>query len=168
MKIALKSILLICLLCISIKAFDFNWLTDLRGENTGHTTCQFLTLPHSANLLATGQASSGGSMDATDIPIFIANTASGDRNKFSLSHLEWFMGLRKEYLGGFFPIMDVGTVGIYSQLFTPGKIGHARTIDETPSTPSMLEYSLGITFARQLFANKLSVGCGSVISRKSS
>ena len=106
MKNVFIPIFLICFRFIAANAYDFNWLTDLKGENTGHTTCQFLTFPQGATLLATGQASSGGSMDATDIPIFIANTASADRNKFSLTHLEWFMGLRKEYMGGLFPIMD--------------------------------------------------------------
>lgn len=154
----LKIVLLQLLLNTSIKAFDFAWLTDLKGENSGHTTCLFLTLPHSANALATGLASSGGANDATDVPFFTSNTAFADRYRFSLTHLEWFMGLRKEYLGAYFPITDIGTAGFYSQLFTPGSIGHARSIDEMPSDPRIYEYSIGASFARQLIYNTLSAG----------
>lgn len=160
MKLNVKCIVFIYLFAFAASAFDFNWLTDLKGENSGHTVCQFLTLPHSAITLATGQASSGGANDATDIPIFIANTALSDREKFSLTHLEWFMSLRKEYLGALFPVMDVGAIGLYSQVFTPGKIEHARTIDETISKPTFIEYSIGTTFARELIKSNLSIGCG--------
>ncbi len=144
---------------LPVYGIEIDWFTDLRGENTGHTIFHSLNLPHSAILMATGQASSGGASDATDIPIFVANTGTADRNMFSATHVEWFMGLRKEYLGGLFPLLDIGTIGIYSQLFTPGDIKHARTIDEKPSSPSMLEYSLGASFARSFLQNRLSIGC---------
>jgi hypothetical protein len=144
----------------TLSAIEPDWFTDVRGNNSGHTTCQFLTLPHSAVSLATGLAASGGNRDATDIPFFTANTALADRYRFSITHLEWFMGLRKEYLGAYFPVLDVGTFGVYSQLFTPGPIRHARTIDETPSDPKIYELSIGVTFARQIILNQLSAGGG--------
>ncbi len=59
-----------------------------------------------------------------------------------------------------FPLMDAGAIGLYSQIFTPGTIKHARTIDETVSKPTLIEYSLGTTFARELIKNNLSIGCG--------
>src|SRR5512133_2379494 len=150
--------LLLFALIFTLFAIEPDWFTDVRGSNSGHTTCQFLTLPHSAVSLATGLAASGGNRDATDIPFFTANTALADRYRFSITHLEWFMGLRKEYLGAYFPVLDVGTFGVYSQLFTPGPIRHARTIDETPSDPKIYELSIGVTFARQIILNQLSAG----------
>ncbi len=152
--------LLLLTLSITLSAIEPDWFTDVRGSNSGHTTCQFLTLPHSAVSLATGLAASGGNRDATDIPIFTANTALADRYRFSLTHLEWFMGLRKEYIGAYFPVLDVGTFGCYSQLFTPGAIHYARTIDETPSNPKIYELSIGVSFARQIILNRLSAGAG--------
>lgn len=141
-------------------AFEPDWFTDVSGRNAGHTVCQFLTLPHSAVSLATGLSASGGNKDATDLPFFTANTALADRYRFAMTHLEWFMGLRKEYLGAYFPVLDVGTFGCYSQLFTPGSINYARTIDETPSDPAMFELSIGATYARQIIPNQLSAGAG--------
>lgn len=152
-------IFLVTLSC-TLMAIEPDWFTDVRGSNSGHTTCQFLTLPHSAVSLATGLAASGGNRDATDIPFFTANTALADRYRFSMTHLEWFMGLRKEYLGAYFPVLDIGTFGCYSQLFTPGTINNARTIDETPSDPKIFELSIGATFARQIIPNQLSAGAG--------
>lgn len=152
--------LLLFMLSFTLSAFEPGWFTDMRGNNSGHTTCQFLTLPHSAVSLATGLAASGGNGDATDIPFFTANTALADRYRFSLTHLEWFMGLRKEYLGAYFPVLDVGTFGCYSQLFTPGAFHYARTIDETPSDPEIYEFSIGVSFARQIILNRLSAGAG--------
>lgn len=152
-------ILITILYSLPVYGIEIDWFTDFRGENTGHTVFHSLNLPHSGILMATGQASSGGASDATDIPIFVANTGTVDRNMFSATHVEWFMGLRKEYLGGLFPLLDIGTIGVYSQLFTPGDIKHARTINEEPSSPSMLEYSLGASFARSFLQNRLSIGC---------
>jgi Tol biopolymer transport system component len=134
-----------------------DWITDLYGKNSGNSTCNFLTLPVSAGSM--GMSSSNGMMDATDIPRFTANTALATRDKFAVTHLEWLMGMRKEYAGALFPFAEIGTVGMYSQLFTPGEIGHARNIDEQPSHPRIAEYSLGATFARSFFDKTISAGC---------
>lgn len=136
-----------------------DWITDLYGQNSGNSTCNFLTLPVSAGTMGMGSASSNGMMDATDIPVFIANTALATRNKFAITHLEWLMGMRKEYAGALFPFSDIGTFGMYSQLFTPGEITHARNIDEQPSHPRIAEYSLGATFARSFLDRTINAGC---------
>jgi hypothetical protein len=152
----------VLLLFLSAQTFgiDTKWITNLRGDYSGLTACQFLTLPVSAKTLVRGQASSWGSMDATDVSVFIANTALSDRNKFTCTHLEWFMGIRKETLAGIIPLLDIGTVGFYTDFFTPGKIGHAMTIDEEPSKPSYFEYSAGISFARYFAQKRLNAGAG--------
>ena len=153
--------LLVLLLCTSVFAgFNLHWLTDIYGKNGGHTTCNFLTLPVSAVELARGAASSPGANDATDLLNHSATTALANRNKFALHHLEWLMGLRKEYLGALFPILDIGTIGFYSQMFTPGKILDARDINENPSHPSLIELSIGATFSRSFFNRFLNVGIG--------
>ena len=90
------------------------WLFDLNGENSGHTVCRFLTLPSSATTLGRGEASAAGTGTALDLPGYTAYTAAADRYRFSFSHLEWLMGMRKEYLGALFPVLDVGTFGFYS------------------------------------------------------
>jgi len=152
------SLFLIILLNFRLSAFDFYWLTDYRGKNSGHTTCNFLTLPLSSVTLGRGLASSPGAMDATDLPLFIANSALSNRNKFALHHLQWLMGLKKEYTGALFPIQDIGTFGLYAQVFSPGKFENARDIDEQPSKPSMVELALGTTYARAFLDQKVSLG----------
>ena len=134
------------------------WLRDINGENSGHTVAYFLTLPVEAGELSIGGASSCGAMDATDACFFTANTALFNRQKLAATHLEWLMGLRKEILSACFPIEDVGTIGFFSQVFTPGAFDNAYTIDETPSHPSLLDYSAGLSFARSFFHSSLSAG----------
>jgi hypothetical protein len=134
------------------------WLTDLKGENSGHAVGYFLTLPVSANELSAGASSSCGSMDATDVCFFPANTALLDRRTFSVTHIEWLLGLRKEYCSGVFPLEDIGALGFFSQIFTPGKFTNAYTIDETPSAPSLLDFSAGMSFARSFLHKSVSTG----------
>ena len=152
------SLLLMILFNFRLSAFDFDWLTDFKGKNSGHTTCNFLTLPLSSTVLARGLASSPGAMDATDLPIFSANAALANRDKFAIHHLQWLMGLKKEYTGALFAIQDIGTFGCYAQIFSPGKIENARDIDEQPSIPSMIELALGTTYARAFLERKISFG----------
>ncbi|NLG17895.1 MAG: hypothetical protein GX556_11240 [Fibrobacter sp.] len=137
--------------------FSFDWFTSLRGESSGRTACTFLTMPVSAVELARG-SSSPGAMDATDLPLYSANAAVSDRNNFAATHTEWLMGLRKEYLGAFFPILDFGALGFYSQLFTPGKFEHARDIDEQPSEISYVEASFGLSLSKIFLDGKLNAG----------
>ncbi len=133
-------------------------LSDLKGANAGHAVGYFLALPVSAGELALGSASSCGSMNAADVCFFPANTSLFDRNAFSVTHLEWLLGLRKEFCCGAFPLEDVGTVGFFSQIFTPGKFSNAYTIDEVPSHPSLIDYSAGLSFARNFLHKSLSAG----------
>ena len=139
-------------------AQQLQWFTDMNGKSIGHTTCNFLTLPVSASQMATGTSAYSGSMDATDLPFFQANGALSDRYRFAFTHNEWLMGMRKEYLGALFPVLDVGTFGGYLQIFTPGAIENARDIDEQPTSPFYLEYTLGATYARGFLQNRLSAG----------
>lgn len=151
--------MLILLTVISISSASyFRWLTDIYGKNSGHTTCNFLTIPVSAVNIARGKASSPGSMDATDLPLFTANSALFDRYIFALSHTEWLFGLRKEYGAALFPVLDIGTYGFFTQVFTPGSINDARDINEQPSNPKMIEFSAGATFARSFLNKKINAG----------
>jgi hypothetical protein len=158
--VAFMNILFVGLALVPGRSFGGygSWLTDLKGKNSGHAVGYFLTLPVSAAELSVGNASSCGAMDATDVCFFPANTALFDRKTFSVTHLEWLLGLRKEYLSGFFPLEDIGTIGFYSQLFTPGKFTNAYTIDETPSNPSLIDMSAGMSFGRSFLHKSLSAG----------
>lgn len=140
------------------ESLDFKWFTDINGENSGHTTCSFLNLPVSAAQTGAGSASYSGGMDATDLTFYPANSAYSDRYRFAFTHNEWLMGLRKQYLGALFPVLDVGTFGGYLQVFTPGTFENARDIDEHPATASYLEYTLGATYARAFLQNRLGAG----------
>lgn len=133
---------------------------DIKGVNSGHTTCNFLTLPVSAQQLAAGYGSYIGNMDATDLAIYPANSALSNRNKFSITHLEWIMGLRKEYAGALFPIPDIGTIGVFTQIFTPGEFTQARDIDENESHPQMLDFTGGFTLSRSFLNKKVHFGLG--------
>jgi Tol biopolymer transport system component len=144
--------------CVFSQSALKDWFVDLKGENSGHTTCDFLSLPVSAQQLASGYGSFIGSMDATDIPLFPANTALSNRNKFAITHLEWVMGLRKEYAGALFPIPDIGTIGVFAQIFTPGEFTQARDIDENVSHPDMLEFAGGFSLSSSLFQKKINLG----------
>ncbi|HEX2958596.1 MAG TPA: hypothetical protein VHO70_17300 [Chitinispirillaceae bacterium] len=137
-----------------------DWFGDIKGVNSGHTICNFLTLPVSAQQLASGYASYIGSMDATDLALYPANSALSNRNKFTVTHLEWIMGLRKEYAGALFPIPDIGTIGVYSQIFTPGEFTQARDIDEKESHPQMFDFTGGFSLARSLLNKKIHIGLG--------
>lgn len=135
-----------------------DWFSDLKGKNSGHTTCNFLSLPVSSQQLALGSGSFMGCMDATDLPLFPATSALSNRNKFAITHLEWIMGLRKEYAGALFPIPDIGTIGVFSQIFTPGEFTQARDIDENVSHPGMLEFAGGFSLATSLLQRKIHLG----------
>ncbi len=136
-----------------------HWILDINGENSGHTVCNFLNLPNSARVLGYGNALIPNTADASDIANNIASTSVANRYRFSCTHLEWLMGMRKEYLGAIFPVLDVGTFGGYAQLFTPGKFDYARDIDEKPSSLHYIEYTLGASYAKAFLNNKLSAGC---------
>ncbi|MDD5675477.1 MAG: hypothetical protein PHC61_15005 [Chitinivibrionales bacterium] len=145
--------------CIAAPRAQYNaysaWLGDLAGGSGGHTVCQFLTLPVSAAGLSLAD---GASMDASSVVQFPANTGFFTRHKFMVSHLEWLMDLRKEFVAAAIPVADFGTAGFFAQVFTPGKFLYARDIDENVSNPSLLEYALGASYARALFGNHLSAG----------
>ena len=135
-----------------------SWFQDIKGENSGHTVANFLSLPSSAAELGGGSASFCGAMDATDACFFTANTALFDRQKFAFTHLEWLLGLRKEFIAACFPFEDIGTAGVFSQVFTPGSFDNARDIDQNVSTPSLVDYAVGLSFARSFLDKTLSGG----------
>ncbi len=132
--------------------------TDWRGSHAGQTVFNFLTLPVSASQLSQGIVATQGNGDAMDNPFFPSASAFLSSYSFGITHLEWLMGLRKEYVGACFPLLDQGTLGFHSQVFTFGQFSHARDIDEYVSDPKAGEFSLGASFARQLIYRVLSVG----------
>lgn len=154
----------LCFLLISFSLFlrahaiELDWFTDYNGSSGGHTTCSFLNLPLSAATIGRGASSASGNNDATDLPVFTANSAIADRYTFAYTHVAWLMGMHKEYVGALFPFLDVGTLGFFSHVFSPGAIDQARDINEQPSSPSYLEYAVGTSFAHAFFRNKLSAG----------
>jgi hypothetical protein len=81
-----------------------------------------------------------------------------NRYQFAVSHLEWLMGLRKEYAAACIPILDVGTLGFYSQVFTYGGFDNARDIDERPNEVKAVDYSLGGSFARHFLSGRIATG----------
>ncbi len=135
-----------------------DWFLDIKGENSGHTVANFLSLPISAGSLSLGEVAATGLMDATDIPLYPANTALFGFQKVATTHCEWLMDTRIEYAGACFPIIDVGTVGTYFRIFTPGTFEYARTIDQEVSHPSMVEYAAGVSFASYFMEKALSLG----------
>ena len=132
--------------------------TDLDGDYSGQTVFNFLTIPVSASQLSRSLIALPSSMDATDVPFAASGTAFFRQYKFAITHLEWLMGLRKEYIGACFPLLDQGTLGFYSQVFTLGIFDYARDIDEYVSDVSAVEAAIGASYARQLLYNKLSLG----------
>ncbi len=135
--------------------FDF----DPEGDNSGRTVANFLLLPVGAQQLAVGLVPSMVAWDATDVAMATGNTAFFSQYQFAVTHLEWLMGLRKEYAAGCIPILDVGTVGFYSQVFTLGSFDNARDIDEyAVSSTRSVEVNVGASFARELIPQVLGVG----------
>ncbi|MBD3346522.1 MAG: hypothetical protein GF401_15820 [Chitinivibrionales bacterium] len=151
-------ILLLFFILVPSMAQWSEWLTDMKGENTGHTVCNFLTLPVSVGDLGRGLSASPGMMDATVLPNFTATSAYFDSYKFAASHIEWLQGLRKEYTGACFPVFGVGTIGVFSQLFTVGEFPHSRDIDELPSSPRFFECAFGASYAREILYRTLAGG----------
>ncbi|MBN1129206.1 MAG: PD40 domain-containing protein [Chitinispirillaceae bacterium] len=143
---------------INGQAVDKDWFIDLLGENSGHTTCAFLTLPVSAGGLGLGNAASVGMFDATDIHTFTAATSLSDKSQFALTHCEWHMGLRNEFAGATVPFVGYGTLGLFSQMFTAGSDRYAFNIDEQPSDFSLIEFAAGASFARSFLDRRINAG----------
>ncbi len=136
----------------------FELLTDLSGRHAGQTVAGFLTLPLNARQIAVGRASGMPGTGAEGIPYSPAHTALLKKYTFSATHLEWLMGLRKEYAGACFPVLDIGTFSAYSQMFTVGTFSHARDINEAVSSPGALEWNVGGAFARSVLREHAALG----------
>jgi len=134
------------------------WLSDWHGENSGHTIANFLSLPVSAGMLSLGDIATTGMMDATDIPNNPSNTALLNFQKLSVTHCEWLVDTRIEYAGACFPVIDVGTFGVYGRLFTPGSFANARDINQDVSNPSIYDMAAGVSYSRYFFDKALSLG----------
>jgi len=137
----------------------FMFDTDPDGGNSGRTVANFLLLPVGAQQLSLGTVPSMASWDATDALMATGNTAFFNQYMVAVTHLEWIMGLRKEFAAGCIPIIDIGTVGVYSQVFTIGSFENARDIDEYVVTnPLAAEVNVGASFAREIIPFKLGMG----------
>jgi len=130
-------------------------MSDLYGEDAGLTVMNSLLLPVSAGTLGKGEVSSHGMHDATDVSLFPANTALFNSNRFAINHLEFLLGLRKEYAGAAFPVRNVGTIGWYTSFFTASDWEFSRNIQELKSTPGVFDYAIGASFARALWGQYL-------------
>lgn len=145
-------------LYVNVPARDINF-TDWEGASAGQTVFNFLTIPVSAAQLARNGVASPLTMDATDIPLAPSATGFFENYTFAVTHVEWLMGLRKEYLGACFTLLDKGAISFYSQVFTFGDFPYARDIDEYPvDDVKAAEFSVGASYGRQIFYNRLSVG----------
>ncbi len=155
-----------CLLLLVLASADigaeeqstFGLLADYSGRHAGQTVAGFLTLPVNARQIAVGSASGMPGIGAEGIPYSSAHTALLRKYTFSATHLEWLMGLRKEYAGACYPVLDVGTFSAYSQMFTIGRFDNARDIDEKVSSPGALEWNFGGAFARSFLRDHASLG----------
>ncbi len=148
------------IICFTVQIYsdgDIDF-TDLQGTSAGQTVFNFLTIPVSATQLSMGIVAAPANMDATDIPFSPAGTAFFTRYLFAITHLEWLMGLRKEYVGASFPLLDQGTISFHSQVFTLGQFDYAKDIDEFDSDPKAVEMAFGIGYARQILYDRLSAG----------
>lgn len=157
----LKNVIWILILLTNtttILSLQKDWYTDLQGKNGGTSVCNFLSLSNSAASLGRGLASSPGAYDATDLAIFPSISGLTNKNQFALTHLEWFMGLRKEYIGACFPMLDVGSFGFFAEVFTSGSFKNARDIDENPNEASAIDNTAGLSFGKSFFSRKLSIG----------
>ncbi len=137
-------------------AQQLEWYKDLTGENSGHTVCNFLTIPVNAVELSRGSVSLTSSPSAH--PGFAASSAFAIYERTGIDHVEWLMGLRNEFIGGIRPVVGFGALSAYSHLFTSGAIRNARTIDETRASAFSSDVALGVNVARQLYFERIAAG----------
>ncbi len=133
-------------------------ISDINGTNSGLTAALFLQLPANAQSLALGSCATPAQHNAFDLETQTASSASLDRYSFGITHLEWLMSTRLEYLCAAFPVLDVGTFGVYSRMFTLGQFLYARDINENISKPSYGEFLFGASFARQIMPSIWNAG----------
>ena len=135
-----------------------NGFSDIYGTNGGSTVFNSLRLPAGAGSLARNPIAIPGSREASDMSSSNASSALITHYDFSVSHLEWFSGLRSEYLAGVYPILAIGTVGTAARIFTATDFGPSRDIDENPTKPFASEAALSLSFARQIVPDIFSAG----------
>jgi hypothetical protein len=160
-KIAFR-IQLVLFCAVNAQTIDKDWFTDILGENNGHTTCTFLSLPSSAGAMGTGCIATTGMLDATDVHSFTAATALAENNQFALNHLEWYMGLRNEFAGATFPLLSIGTIaGLYRGIrsvclyhrrtaieFFHFRMRHRRVIRAVLFRPEPLRRRIGLLYRK--------------------
>jgi len=148
---------LLAALSAPIAAQVADWLTDVKGENSGHAVCGFLSLPTSAVELSRGAASPAAE-DATSLYAKTAASAFLTHCVATATHVEWLMGLRKEYAGAAFPLLGIGTVGGFANVFSAGSFDNARDINQDPSDVNYVECAVGASFAREILHKTLAAG----------
>lgn len=150
--------LTLTLLASTAQGQVLDWWSDIYGKNAANSSAAFLTLPSSAGHLARGLVSSPGTMGSADLPFFPSNSARVYHHHFTISHLQWLMGLRKQSAAAMFPLLHVGTFGVYFRFLSSGEFDYARDIDQRVSDPRYAEYVVGASFAREFLNHRLSVG----------
>lgn len=134
-------------------------LSDIEGKNGGQAVAKFLTIPISARQLALGGlASTPDDHTATSVYSSPAVSSFFSKYQFIITHQEWTWGLRKEYIGANFPLLDWGTAGISAQMFTLGKFEFARDINENPIDPKFIEFMLTASYGKQIIHERIAIG----------
>ncbi|MCU0608922.1 MAG: hypothetical protein MUF22_04035 [Chitinispirillaceae bacterium] len=159
-----KRLALIFIICIFTKGYSqpdtIHWRSGVFGQqdSTIFGAGSFLMLSASAGAMGAGSIASQGMMDATDAADFTATTGLIDHSQAAATHLNWGFGLKKEFFGLVLPFANVGTFGIYSQLLTGGANPEIYTINSDSTGTSILEYSVGASYARSFMRRRLSIG----------
>src|SRR3989339_369370 len=148
---------LIACLCAAVFG-QYSSLTDMQGGNAGGAAVQFLKLPVGGASAAMGGNGTSMLDDASVLYWNPALSASFVTKEIYLSHSELSFGLRHEYAAAALPFRNLGVFGIQWNMLRTGTIGDARDIDENPVSPSALDMSLGLSYARGFFENILQVG----------
>jgi len=135
-----------------------DYLLDPHGVHAGATTMQFLTLSSSAQDHARGISSAQAGVTADQLPRLRAKSAFLQSPRASISHLEWFLGLRKELAAGLYPLQRWGTIGWYSTIYSLGRFEYARDINERPSQFQAVEYAVATSYAQRFLRNRIALG----------
>jgi|GEM_PF-1784068 len=133
-------------------------LIDFDGSSAGVPVLGFLKLPASARSIAMGATSLTTDEEASMIqgnPALLATIAD---YYYSVSHAEILGEFRHENLAFTWPTPAWGNFGGSAKILAATAFENARTIDETPSTPSAYDIALGASYAKAIWEDHLTAG----------